>query len=330
MKLSVVIPVYNGADFIQKSYHSIINQNINQFEILYVDNNSTDDSIKQIERLQERDSRVKLLLQPKQGAAPARNLGIKNAKGSYVYVFDVDDEIYPNALKRMIRVLDEHNEVDAVFGKMVKSTKGIAETLKPDDETLEVIIKEKPHWGLYWFSSLKLVVGPPAFLYRKTVFDKIGFYNEAIKNNEDTALDIALGMLCNVAFLDMYVYLYFKHETSTIQTAKRKMNRAFMLWPRMVKAHLPFYFEHEVPLKFKDLLFGQIYNAMGKQIYHTKGVSNRIKKRKELINDISPIKLHWLLNFGLYMLVFMPTKVFMKLYNYYLVPSVLKKQLQYL
>lgn len=328
MKLSVVIPVYNGADFINKSYNSIINQNIKDFEILYVDNNSTDDSVKEIESLKEKDSRVKLLFQPKQGAAPARNMGINNASGGYVYVFDVDDEIYPKALQNMINVLDQNDGVDAVFGKMVKSTKSIAETQKPLDETFEVIIKEKPYWGLYWFSSLKLVVGPPAFLYRKSVFKKIGLYNEAIKNNEDTALDIALGMLCNIAFLDMYVYLYFKHETSTIQTAKRKMNRAFMLWPRMVKEHLAFYFKHQVPLEFKKLLFGQIYNAMGKQIFHTKGIKNRLIKRKELVNDIKPIKFPWKLNLGLYLLVLMPIKILMKFYNYYLVPTVLKKQLK--
>ena len=120
MKLSVVIPVYNGADFINKSYNSIINQNIKDFEILYVDNNSTDDSVKEIESLKEKDSRVKLLFQPKQGAAPARNMGINNASGGYVYVFDVDDEIYPKALQNMINVLDQNDGVDAVFGKMVK------------------------------------------------------------------------------------------------------------------------------------------------------------------------------------------------------------------
>src|SRR5690606_30252273 len=221
MKLSVIIPVYNGADFIEKSYNSIINQQLADFEILYVDNNSKDNSVEKIESLIQTDARVKLLIQTKQGAAPARNKGIEKAQGDYIYVFDVDDEIYPGALNRMVGVLDSYPDMDAVFGKMVKSYQGISETEKPTDETHEIIFKEKPYWGLYWFENLKHVVGPPAFLYRSNVFSKIGYYNEEIKNTEDTALDIKLGMTCNVAFLDTYVYLYFKHALSTIEMAKK-------------------------------------------------------------------------------------------------------------
>src|SRR5690606_27061847 len=143
MKLSIIIPVYNGADFIQKSYDSILNQNIAEFEILYVDNNSKDDSVKQIEVLTQKDPRVQLHFQSKQGAAPARNLGIQKAVGELIYVFDVDDEIYPNALNTMIGVLDTQKEMDAVFGKMIKSNKGIDQTAKPQDESMEVVIKEK-------------------------------------------------------------------------------------------------------------------------------------------------------------------------------------------
>src|SRR5690606_14694207 len=117
MKLSVVIPAYNAVEFVDKSYESIINQNLTDFEIIYVDNNSTDATNKAIHQLLSRDNRVKLLLQPKQGADAARNMGIKAAKVEYIYVFDVDDEIYPDALSTMVKVLDDYKEVDAVFGK---------------------------------------------------------------------------------------------------------------------------------------------------------------------------------------------------------------------
>src|SRR5690606_1246980 len=202
MKLSVIIPVYNGADFIEKSYNSIINQQLADFEILYVDNNSKDNSVEKIESLIQTDARVKLLIQTKQGAAPARNKGIEKAQGDYMYLFDVDDEIYPGALKSMLEVLENHPNLDAVFGKMVKSNKGISEIIKPNDETFKTVLYDKPYWGLFWFASLKEVVGPPAFLYRASVFKKIGLYNETLRIGQDTALDIKLGMTCDIAFLD--------------------------------------------------------------------------------------------------------------------------------
>ncbi|WP_452227720.1 glycosyltransferase family 2 protein [Lacinutrix sp. MEBiC02404] len=324
MKLSVIIPVYNGADFIEKSYHSILNQHLEDFEILYVDNNSKDASVQNIQKLTAKDTRVKLLKQPKQGAAPARNLGIEKASGTYVYIFDVDDEIYPEALHKMIAVLDDNPEMDAVFGKMVKSHTGISETKKPTDETNKVILKEKPYWGMYWFEHLKHVVGPPAFLYRKRVFDTIGVYNEGIKNTEDTAFDIKLGMTSNVAFLDTYVYLYFKHASSTIELAKRKEDLVALHWTRFVKSHLPFYLANEVPIRYKEMLYAYLYKTIGKRIYQTKGFSNRNKLRKELLQEIKPVKLPLLLRLYLWKLTILPVSILLKVYVYYLVPFYIK------
>src|SRR5690606_23000849 len=117
-----------GAEFIEKSYQSIAQQNVDDFEIIYINNNSTDDSVNRIKYYTSQDNRVVLMEQPKQGASAARNMGIQAAKGKYVYVFDVDDEIFPNALNRMISVLDKYPKASAVFGKMIKSHKGISET----------------------------------------------------------------------------------------------------------------------------------------------------------------------------------------------------------
>uniref|UniRef100_UPI004048EE17 glycosyltransferase family 2 protein n=1 Tax=Gelidibacter sp. TaxID=2018083 RepID=UPI004048EE17 len=324
MKLSVVIPAYNAANFIEKSYQSIINQNLTNFELIYVDNNSTDATVENIHKLIGVDDRVKLILQPKQGAAAARNMGIKASKGDYIYVFDVDDEIYPNAINTMVGVLERYKDVDAVFGKMVKSYKGISETDKPKDESCEVIIKEKPYWGLKWFSDLKTVVGPPAFIYKKHVFDSIGFYNESIRNNEDTAFDVKLGMTSNVAFIDKYVYLYFKHDESTIQTSKRQMPRAFMIWPRLVKEHLPFYLSYDVPKRFETLLFSQLFQSMGRQIVFTKGLANRFQLKKLLIGELSEVKIPTLIQIYLAILAILPLAFLRKLYGYYVVPFVVK------
>ncbi|WP_417197800.1 glycosyltransferase family 2 protein [Bizionia sp.] len=327
MKLSVVIPVYNGADFIEKSYHSILSQQIQDFELIYVDNNSQDPSVEYIRKMVQLDSRVSLLAESKQGAAAARNTGIKHAQGDYIYIFDVDDEIYPGALQKLIAVLEAYPKTDAVFGKMVKSYKGISETRKPDDETHKVIRKEPPYWGLHWFSSLKTVVGPPAFLYRKRVFDKIGLYNEAIRNNEDTALDIKLGMSSRVAFLDTYVYLYYKHADSTIEQSKRKTPRAFMVWPRLVKEHLPFYLEQDTPLRFKSLLFSQLFQSMGRQVVFTKGLHKRQDLKKQLYFDVQAIQIPLVIRLYLSILVILPYEFLRKIYGYYVVPYAVKQLL---
>lgn len=327
MKLSVIIPVYNGADFIEKSYYSIISQGIDDIEILYVDNNSTDNSIENILILQKKDPRISLYYQKKQGAGPTRNLGITAAKGEYIYLFDVDDEIFPEAINRMIGVLDIYSEVDAVFGKMVKSYQSICETNKPLDETHEVTIFNPPYWGLKWFKNLNTVVGPPAFLYRKGVLEKIGLYNEDLRIGQDTALDIILGMTSKLAFLDTYIYLYYKHTTSNLEQSKSKNQTVFHLWNRLVLSHLPFYLSNEVPLVFKLHLFNQLFSTMAKVIFYSKGLKRRYFMFNKTQDDIKPICPSILIKIYLLILVILPHKLILKLYVYYISKWYVKNQI---
>ncbi|WP_242202507.1 glycosyltransferase family 2 protein [Aestuariivivens insulae] len=330
MKLSIIIPVYNNSKFIDQSYRMVIQQELDDFEIIYVDNNSVDQSVSLIEQICLKDSRVQLYHQRKQGAGASRNLGISKANGEHVYLFDVDDEIYPGVLKRMIKILDTTPEVDAVFGKMVKSHKGIANTKKPTDETLEVIVKNPPDLGIRWFGDLRTVVGPPAFLYRKAVFKKIGFYNEALRLGEDTAFDIRLGMLCKVAAYDAYVYLYRKHNLSTTQKAKKQESMIFHTWKRLVLEHLPFYVKYEPLLAYKRILFHGIFSAMGKLIFYTKGLHKRVGLVKQIHQDIVPIRLPFYITLYLWLLVLLPIKILLKVYVYWIAKPYVARKLSYL
>lgn len=325
IEISIILPVYNGENFIQKAYYFILGQKIENIEIIFVDNNSKDNSIEEIQKLQAIDQRILLLRQSIQGAAAARNKGIENAKGKYLYMFDVDDQIFPGALSSMKRVLDENEEIDAVFGKMIKSHNDINETEIPYKDTDEVINKNKPYWGLKWFSDLSSVVGPPAFLYRKSVFEKIGFYETNVPASEDTALDIKLGMLCNVAFIDRYVYLYFKHEMATTHLIKQKTDRAFMQWPRFTRSHLPFYLNHKVPVEFKKILFKGIYRSLARMLNLTKGIKNRKALKDQLLKEISPIETPWIINSYLNFMVLINTTLVYKIYIYYFIPKFLPK-----
>lgn len=331
MKLSIIIPVYNGEKFIRRSYESIMNQGLETIahEILYIDNNSKDHSELIIKDLQRENPHVKLYNQPKQGEAQARNMGIEMAQGDYLYQLDVDDQTFPGALNRMMAVLDSHPDIDAVFGKMYKTHKTLDTIDMPLDETHEVQLKDKPYWGLQWFSDLGSVVGEGAYMHRRRVFDTIGSYTEQLPIiGTDLAFDIKLGMLCHVAYIDTYIYLYFKHEISLIQGVKKKMPRAFMVWPRLVKEHLPFYFEYDVPKRFETLLFSQLFQSMGRQIAFTQGFSKRVALKNQLFQEIPEVSIPKLIRIYLAILTLFPFSFMVKLYSYYIVPFVIKKMPQ--
>ncbi len=328
MKLSIIVPVYNGEIFIKRCYDSLLNQQLDSLdhEILFVDNNSTDRSVDIINSLIKTNANVKLILQPKQGEAAARNMGISEATGDYLYQLDVDDEVFPNVLIRMIAVLDSNSAIDAVFGKMLKTHKTLATIDEELEESHNVIFEEKPHWGLQWFSNLGTVVGEGAFMHRRSVFEKIGVYTEQLPIiGTDLAFDIKLGMTCNLAFMDTYIYLYFKHEVSLIQGVKRKMPRAFMVWPRLVKEHVPFYLEQDTPLRFKSLLFSQLFQSMGRQVVFTKGLKNRQDLKQQLYHDLQAIRIPLVIRLYLSILVILPLESLRKVYGYYMVPYVVKQ-----
>jgi len=320
MKLSILIPVYNGADFIAKSYQSILNQGLHtiDYEIVYIENNSTDNTVAVLKDLEQNDPTVKIYYQLQQGESYARNMGVEKAQGDYIYQLDVDDEIFPGALQRLMHVLDTQPEIEAVFGKTFKSHHTLADSLKPTDETHEITLKDPPYWGMHWFRSLRNVAGVPCFLYRKAVFKKVGTYHEALKVGTDTGFDVRLGMTCKLAFIDTYIFLYFKHSESVMEQAKKTGGLIFHTWKRLALDHLVFYLHNDVPLEFKQRLFRQLFGTMGKLIYYTKGLTHRRAIKKQMFQDIAPVKVPWFLKLYLSLLVYLPFKPLLQFYAYYL------------
>lgn len=93
--ISVVIPVYNAEKFLDKCLFSLKYQTFPRFEVLCIDDGSTDQSVEIIKRYVQSDSRFKFFSQKHQFSGVARNLGIKNAKGEYLLFLDADDYFAP-------------------------------------------------------------------------------------------------------------------------------------------------------------------------------------------------------------------------------------------
>ena len=91
VKVSVIIPIYNGERYLEQCIRSVLCQTLKELEILCVDDGSTDHSSKIIKRLQDEDRRIRLFQQENQGAGMARNLAMKSAQGKYLAFLDADD-----------------------------------------------------------------------------------------------------------------------------------------------------------------------------------------------------------------------------------------------
>lgn len=100
--VSVIVPVYNGADYIDQCIASVIGQTYKELEILVIDDGSTDETPKKVKRWTRENSRIKYYAQQNRGSGAARNYGIKLAKGEYIAFLDADDFWHEDALKKII------------------------------------------------------------------------------------------------------------------------------------------------------------------------------------------------------------------------------------
>lgn len=107
--LSIIVPVYNKERFIDECIQSILNQTLTDFELILVNDGSTDGSYTVCKKFAERDSRIRLIDQRNGGASAARNKGIDNANGKYIGFIDADDTIEPDMYELLIRNAEAGN-----------------------------------------------------------------------------------------------------------------------------------------------------------------------------------------------------------------------------
>lgn len=110
MKVSVIMPIYNAEKYVTKAVESILNQTFQDFELILVNDCSTDSSVQIIQSIQS--SKIQLLHTPQNsGAAISRNLGIAAAKGEYIAFLDADDWAYPYRLQKQVDFLDRNPSI---------------------------------------------------------------------------------------------------------------------------------------------------------------------------------------------------------------------------
>jgi len=112
--LSVIIPVYNVEPYLEQCLDSVVNQTYKDLEIICINDGSTDNSLKILEKYQKKDSRIKLINQKNKGLSGARNAGLDVAKGEYIAFVDSDDYLELNAYEEAMKVMLTDKNVDLV------------------------------------------------------------------------------------------------------------------------------------------------------------------------------------------------------------------------
>ena len=215
--ISIIVPVYNVENYLNKCLDSILCQTYDNFEVLLIDDGSLDGSPQICEEYAKRDNRVRVIHKMNGGVSEARNDGIKNAKGAFLCFVDSDDYVSPNYLSALVGSQQENN-ADVVFGKYCKDISGKIVYMHED---LKTLINEKKI--AMFFSDKEYVMGSMCrLLLRKSIFETINF-DKSLKYCEDLYFVLNLFLIdLKFSYTNETIYYYFCNSNSVTQKFNSK------------------------------------------------------------------------------------------------------------
>ncbi len=192
MLISVIIPVFNRENFIFKSVSSVLCQTYTNWELLIIDDASTDDTYFSIFTLIDNKKVFYYYSPVNRGVSWARNFGIKKSRGDYIAFLDSDDYWFPNKLEKQIKYMHKNNflicQTDEIW---IRKNKFVNPKLKHKKIEGEIFLK-----------SLDMcIVSPSAVLLHKKVLDNVGFFDETLTACEDYDLWLRISLKYKVGLL---------------------------------------------------------------------------------------------------------------------------------
>lgn len=223
--ISVIIPVYNSEKYLRKCIDSVLAQSYTNFELILVNDGSTDKSAAICDEFAEKDERVKVFHNKNMGVSSSRNFALDRATGSYIYFTDSDDWIEAELLNDCIEIL-ENEKLDIItFGYMINT--------KNDFDEVVNSIKKTPGNKTYIKGKDKISVNNGLLtllgyacnkVYRKSLIDKLNLrFNEDISLFEDFIFNAEIYMnISTLKLIDKPYYHYMKRANESLSSTFHK------------------------------------------------------------------------------------------------------------
>ncbi|MCF6307103.1 MAG: glycosyltransferase family 2 protein [Flavobacteriaceae bacterium] len=194
-KFSVVISVYNKEKYISKTINSVLNQTFTDFEIVVLNDGSTDKSEDEI--LAINDSRIRYFSEKNQGAGAGRNYVISKAKGNYIALLDADDIWFPFYLEEQNRLINKYPEQNIFATNSEFLKKG---NIIKKEYSININSQKDLVVNFFESSYLSSIINSSSAVITNSAIKKIGNYNPFIKSGQDTDFFIRLGLIFPVVF----------------------------------------------------------------------------------------------------------------------------------
>ncbi len=191
--ISIIIPTYNRCAYLFRAIESVLSQTYQDFELLIIDDGSTDETEKNVINLIKENKKIKYIKTPNRGVSAARNLGIHISTGELISFLDSDDEWLPDKLKIQIDFLQNNQDLNLVHGEEIWIRKGKRVNQKK--------IHKKGGGDIFSQCLDLCAISPSTVLIRKELFHEVGYFREDFPVCEDYDLWLRIASRYQVGFI---------------------------------------------------------------------------------------------------------------------------------
>lgn len=268
---SIIIPLYNKEKFIKNTLQCVFNQSFTNYEVIVVNDGSTDKSLAVLEKFS--DNRLKIFNQKNQGVSVARNTGMAKAQATYICFLDADDTWKPNHLQAFYDTIFKFPEAKMYCGRYVtqiSKNKFIKNNFIDIDENYEGYVAD-----FFKSSLINRIALTSAVCIHKDIFNEVGGFNKNVSSGQDLEYWIKIAVTYKIAITKNNTLIYnFLNENKSL--SKTQINN------KTIPCFKQFVEEEKINKSLKQFL--DLYRIEYALKYHISG--NRIKT-KELLQNIA-------------------------------------------
>ena len=258
-----MLPTYNRAHILSRSILSVKNQSFKDWELIIVDDGSTDDTNLVVSKFVENDNRIKYIYQSNKERSAARNNGINNSKGDYVCFIDSDDLYEDNYLKELQKFILENEDIKSIFFCNVSRLEnGVKE--KVSIETLEIYNNPIE----YILLSKETVIPARVCIHNEIL--NINQFDETLNVSEDAELFTRILTKYPLIQFDYYGVIYRIHNDNTTNINKNPFMGQLKSLKKIIRndSVRPFLSKNAIKTKFSSCYFGIAkYHLINKNVF---------------------------------------------------------------
>lgn len=343
-KISIIIPVYNAGNYISICLKSVIEQSYTNWEIILIDDGSTDNSKEIYEKIATKNNKIKVFQQTNKGVSSARNLGIEKADGDYIVFLDADDWIDSIFLERMLEVIEKENaDIVQCNSYYANNNKYIERkhirpsySIRNNMNELQLDILYREYDEKKNDCSVGAMRGVWGKIFKASIIKKITF-NEKIDIFEDGIFVLnALQNSKKVVLMDEYYYYYRMTENSSNTKYKPDFSSKVIEIFREINNFIA---KNNKDMEFKEyfniMVFEMISSTLDKDIFNIHSQYHRKEKIKQLEGligqdfckeAISKLNIKYLNRNQRLLYLLLKIKFYFLIYYLYMIKQMIKKR----